>query len=168
MRLPRIVESLLHPSHYCEEMSAEEKPPKQIDADSTADIPEDSQDMANAPVEAEFAESEVVNAEVKSPISSEFGVPPRLAPNLENLSANGGAVGAFVLGLWCFLGSFITSWSLINGVLGLPLGVWGLISRKKKTAWIGIVLCLIGSALCILQVGEWISLYFNAIDETQL
>lgn len=149
-------------------MSAEEKPPEQIQPDSSADTLEDSQDLENAPIDAEFAESEVVEAEVSSPLTEDFKIPPRMAPNLENLSANGGAVGAFVLGLWCFLGSFVTSWSLINGVLGLPLGVWGLISRKKKTAWIGILLCLIGSALCILQVGEWINLYFNAVDETQL
>lgn len=92
--------------------------------------------------------------------------PPPLAKNLENLSANGGAVGALVLGIWCFLGSFITNWSIINGMLGLLLGAWGLTSRRKKTAWIGIALCTVGILLCLAEFSELINQWWYEVDDT--
>ncbi len=92
--------------------------------------------------------------------------PPPLASHLQNLSANGGAVGALVLGVWCFLGSFITNWSIINGMLGLLLGAWGLTSRKKKWAWIGIVLCTIGILLCMAEFSELINKWMYEVDDT--
>jgi len=92
--------------------------------------------------------------------------PPPLASNLQNLSANGGAIGALVLGLWCFAGSFITNWSILNGMLGLLLGAWGLTSRRKKTAWIGIALCTIGILLCLAQFSELINQWWYEVDET--
>jgi len=92
--------------------------------------------------------------------------PPPLASNLQNLSANGGAIGALVLGLWCFAGSFITNWSILNGILGLLLGAWGLTSRRKKTAWVGIALCTIGIMLCLAQFSELINQWWYAVDDT--
>ena len=92
--------------------------------------------------------------------------PPPLAKNLQNLSANGGAVGALVLGAWCFLGSFITNWSIINGILGLLLGTWGLTSRRKKTAWIGIALCTIGILLCLAEFSEIVNKWMYEVDDT--
>ena len=98
--------------------------------------------------------------------SSSLASPPPLAKNLQNLSANGGAVGALVLGLWCFLGSFITNWSIINGILGLLLGAWGLTSQRKKTAWVGIALCTIGILLCLAEFSELINQWFYEVDDT--
>ena len=92
--------------------------------------------------------------------------PPPLATNLQNLSANGGAVGALVLGIWCFMGSFITNWSIINGILGLLLGTWGLTSQRKKTAWIGIALCTIGILLCLAEFSELVNKWMYEVDDT--
>ena len=92
-------------------------------------------------------------------------VPLPIASNMENMAANGGAIGALVLGIWCVLGSFITNWSIINGVLGLLMGFWGLASRKRRTAWIGIALCVLGILMSLVQVSELINTYLNAVDE---
>ena len=94
--------------------------------------------------------------------------PPPLATNLQNLSANGGALGALVLGIWCLLGSFITNWSIINGMLGLLLGTWGLTSRRKRMAWVGIALCTIGILMCLAQFNELVNQWWFQIDESAL
>ena len=86
---------------------------------------------------------------------------------MENMSANGGAVGALVLGVWCLAGSLITNWSIINGLIGLLMGLWGLTSRKRKTALIGICLCLVGIFLSLVQANEIINTFLNAVDETE-
>jgi hypothetical protein len=91
---------------------------------------------------------------------------PLNAGNLENMSANGGAIGSLVLGVWCVIGSFITNWSIINGLLGLLMGLWGLTSRKKRTAWIGIALCVLGILMSLIQVNELIKMYLKVVDET--
>jgi hypothetical protein len=88
-----------------------------------------------------------------------------IAGNLENMAANGGAIGSIVLGVWCVLGSFITNWSIINGVLGLLMGFWGLNSRKQRTAWIGIALCVLGILLALVQVSEMVNVYLNEVEE---
>ena len=97
---------------------------------------------------------------------SALELPPPIAKNLENLSANGGALGALVLGIWCFLGAFITNWSIINGVLGLLLGAWGLTSRRKKTAWVGIVFCTIGIIFCLAEFNELVNEWLFEVDDT--
>ena len=94
--------------------------------------------------------------------------PSGLVEEVENIAANGGAVGALVLGIWSLIGSFITNWSMINGVLGLLLGVWGLTSRRKRLAWTGILLCVVSILLSMIQVNEFIQLYLNRVDESQL
>ncbi|MEM7782966.1 MAG: hypothetical protein AAF939_01950 [Planctomycetota bacterium] len=96
-------------------------------------------------------------------------VAPPVDSSLENLSANGGAVGGLVLGAWCIAGSFFTNWSVINGLLGFPLACWGInYSRKKKSAIVGLILCLIGIGLCMVQVSEWLNFYFNTVEESDL
>jgi len=92
--------------------------------------------------------------------------PPPIPRSLQNISANGGAVGALVLGFWCLLGSFVTNWSIINGLLGLILGLWGLTSKKQKTAWIGIALCVLGILLSMVQISDIVNGWMNAVDET--
>jgi hypothetical protein len=147
-------------------------------------------DSSPEPVEASFADEasgqpEIVDSEIVeaqsipgqafypdasnsiavSAMSPSMYAPPALAHSFENLAAKGGAVGALVLGIWCFAGSFITNWSIINGLLGLLMGFWGLTSKHKKMAWIGIALCLIGMFLSLVQVSEILNLYLNARDE---
>lgn len=108
----------------------------------------------------------VAMAAAAGKISLEKFAPPPLAKNLQNLSANGGAVGALVLGIWCFLGSFITNWSILNGILGLLLGAWGLTSQRKRMAWVGIVLCTVGILLCLAEFSELINQWWYAVDDT--
>ena len=91
-----------------------------------------------------------------------------MTSNFENLAAKGGAVGALVLGIWCLAGSFITNWSIINGLIGLMMGFWGLTSRNKKMACIGIALCMTGIFLSLVQVSELINVYIDARDENPI
>jgi hypothetical protein len=147
-------------------------------ADVAAVQPEsvDSVIVESEIVESEFVESQSDSRKVFYPdatnviavggMSPSMYAPPALAHNFENLAAKGGAVGALVLGVWCFAGSFVTNWSIINGLLGLAMGFWGLTSKHKKMAWIGIALCLIGMFLSLVQVSELVNMYLNARDET--
>ncbi len=85
--------------------------------------------------------------------------PQNLPPILQNISAVGGAVGSIVLGTWAILGSLLTPYSGINGLIGLGLGFWGLTLRKRLLAIIGIVLSLLAIGMSVLQVSELISVY---------
>lgn len=69
---------------------------------------------------------------------------PPIPEDMDNVAAVGGAVSALVLGIWSIFGSFITPLSFINAVLGLLLGSWGLSSRKRRMARVGIFLCMAG------------------------
>jgi len=171
-------------------MSPEETPPNDLEAKSSGDTPPDSKEISpldknrlnEAPTVAQLADSgheqgQIVeatevnqsevpeNANVNPAEFADHAAPPTVG-TLENMSANGGAIGALVLGLWCLAGSFVTNWSIINGVLGLMLGLWGLSSRKKKTAWLGIALCVIGSLLSLIQVSEIVSGYLTEVEES--
>lgn len=170
-------------------MNAEEKPTRDLESDSAASPDSAALDPATVPativpVEASLADDVAVEAEIVEsgnhltstsypPGNHDAAVDdtyllnsaPALSGNFENLAAKGGAVGALVLGIWCLAGSFITNWSVINGLLGLMMGFWGLTSRHKKMAWIGIAFCMIGILLCLVQVSEIISVYLNARDE---
>ena len=75
---------------------------------------------------------------------------------MANLSAKGGAVGAVVLGVLSFIGSFITSYAILNSFLGLALGLWGLRSNHRSMAVIGMAICLISAFLCVLDISEWL------------
>lgn len=88
-----------------------------------------------------------------------------LAPRLEqetqfdihdSVAANGGAVASITLGIWSILGAFFSSLSIINSLLGVCLGMWGLTSRKKKTAMFGILLCLMGIAACMFSLSYYV------------
>ena len=115
-------------------------------------------------IEAEIVDQCVVEASiVKSEDSrgvSDAAVdtipPPPIPKHLQNISANGGSVGAIVLGVWSLLGSLMTSWSVINALLGLLLGFWGVTSQRPRLAWIGIVLCLISMFFSMIQVSEFV------------
>jgi len=171
-------------------MSSEEKPPSDLESEShvspvadpfeaalvpTANIelePVEASLAGDVSIEPEIIDSEIVVVDSPSTsISYPFGSdpslhsPPASARNFENLAAKGGAVGALVLGIWCFAGSFITNWSMINGLIGLMMGFWGLTSKNKKMAWIGIALCLAGMFLSLVQVSDLVNTYLNARDE---
>ena len=82
------------------------------------------------------------------------GKPPEL---LENLAAKGGAVGAVVLGGLALLGSFISSYAVINAVIGLLMGLWGLNSSHQRMAGIGMLLCLISAFFCAVEISSWLA-----------
>lgn len=179
-------------------MSSEEKPTTNEAEDFTAEIqpvqaeladphPDDSSAQATVISAAssnnpetndaansitEFFESKepqtVISGNIAAATIATHRAPPPLAKSLQNLSANGGAVGALVLGLWCFVGSFITNWSIVNGFLGLILGFWGLTSRRQTIAWIGIGLCLIGIFLSLADISALVNEWMNPIDENSV
>lgn len=74
----------------------------------------------------------------------------------ENLAAKGGAIGAMVLGVLSFVGSFITSYAILNSFLGILLGLWGLRSNHQKMAMLGMLICLISAFFCVVEISEWI------------
>ena len=127
-------------------------------------------EVVHAPDRPEIPEAAIVEASlVTAPTAQLKQVsPPPLAASLDNIAANGGAVGALVLGIWSFFGAFITNWSIINGILGVLLGLWGLTSRRRKMALIGILLCLISIFLSLIQVGELVNIYMNPVDENPI
>ncbi len=168
-------------------MSAEENPPtnaNNAEPNSANANPTEEGHADQTPVEATVVNpeegdqvhpQEVTEASLADPISEAEkallapagagGSAPPIAANMDNMAANGGAIGALVLGIWVIAGSFITSWSLINGLLGLIMGFWGLTSRKQRIAWIGIALCLVGIFMCLIEVNHVANQYFNATDE---
>lgn len=103
--------------------------------------------------------------------NSTFGgnvvAPPSINKSLQNLSANGGAIGALVLGVWCLVGSFVTNWSMINGILGIPLAIWGMSSHKKWMSWAGLILCVIGIFLCLIEANQLLNTYFEVKEEIE-
>jgi hypothetical protein len=162
-------------------MSPEETPPEDLNPSSTDNsFSESEENLTNG--DASAAEPTIAEAVMAEPadqadvvVAEDMGfsashsgfaiAAPPMAGNLENMSANGGAIGSLVLGLWCVAGSFITNWSIINGVIGLLMGFWGLTSRKKKTAWVGIALCVFGIFLSLIQVSELIGEYMTEAEE---
>ncbi len=156
----------------------------QSGADPKATGSEDLETV-EAIVVAEFADAEVSSLDRERVIARDLGMagapdPAALrrfhdvvsAPlnrgSLDNLSANGGAVGALVLGIWSIIGVFITNWSIINGVLGLLLGLWGLTSGKRRMAWIGIAFCLVSIFLAMIQVSDLVDAYLKTVDESSM
>ena len=87
--------------------------------------------------------SDIVTAELveRKPVL----IQPAFSPT--NLAARGGAVASVVLGAWSILGAMITSYSVVNALLGLALGSWGM-SSNIRWAWLGIALSLAGIVFC--------------------
>ena len=101
----------------------------------------------------------IFSPKVSAPGAGNFSMfrPPSLAQSgLDNMAAKGGAYGSLVLGIWASLGSLLTPWSAINGVLGLLLGVWGLTSHHQKISWIGIILSLLGIVLSFIEFSDMV------------
>lgn len=102
------------------------------------------------PLEATVVESSLTGLAMKKAFS-EFQVktPPPIPSQFENLAASGGAVTAAVLGMMTLVGAWFSAIAAINGVLGVGMGLWGLASRHKRTAQVGIFLCILGIVLAI-------------------
>ena len=66
-----------------------------------------------------------------------------------NLAANGGAVASVVLGAMSIIGASVTSYSVINALLGLMLGLWGM-SSNVRWPWLGLMLSLVGIFACLI------------------
>lgn len=78
--------------------------------------------------------------------------PPIVADGMENFAAVGGSVAAVIVGSWGLLALTFTSWSFFNGLIGLPLGIWGLASANRKLAVLGIGLCLLTMLLALFRL----------------
>ena len=152
-------------------------PPESLDAADNADeltaqygsssVEADSLIVAEAVEDHAADEPITATAEViAKPAAVAIQEPAPLPPELQNLAANGGAVGAVVLGVWSILGSLLTPYSLINGLLGLLMGLWGLSSRRRLLAVVGIVISFIGMTMSLLEVGQLIETYLWVDTET--
>lgn len=130
----------------------------QIDSAADGDIGE--------PAMAELVENETPNAEVvDAQLMHETKDTAEETKLLENIAAKGGAVGSFVLGVLAVIGSFVTSYSIINAVLGLLLGLWGLSSRSRRLAVIGLALSMLGMIFSAVQITDIIQWYLQARAE---
>ena len=158
-----LVDSLFKPHVKVEVSSMENETPENAD--------NGNDDSSENVIEAELVETphnqlpDDPNAAVKmTPVhmtKPHYVMPP----GLENLAAVGGAVSAMVLGVFSVIGSLLTPYAAINSALGMMLGAWGLTSRKKKMASIGIVLCAVGMMMSLFEVRRIISLFFATEPE---
>lgn len=82
--------------------------------------------------------------------------PPSPPSQLANLAAKGGSVGALVLGVLSFAGSFITSYAILNSFIGIAMGLWGLRSNHRRLALVGLALCLTSAFFCVLDISVWL------------
>ena len=136
-----------------------------------AELIDDQSDSAEVPVaDAEGQATselvsnaiEVVTAAPAVAYDPSVLLPPKkpavkLPPSpMANLAAKGGSVGALVLGVLSFAGSFITSYAILNSFMGLALGLWGLRSNHKRMALIGLGLCLLSAFFCVLDISAWL------------
>jgi hypothetical protein len=79
----------------------------------------------------------------------------------ERDAAIGGAVGSLVLGLISIPGSLVTAFSMINALIGLGLGFWGMNSPRRRLAQIGRLLCLIAFLIAVLKCLQWDQSFFQ-------
>lgn len=98
-------------------------------------------------------------------VTQVFAKPREMPPNIQNLAAVGGAVGALLLGIWSIVGATISPYASINAAVGILMGFWGISSPRKKMAIIGMVLCLIGLGLSVWEVNGVISNYLMQVEE---
>lgn len=137
----------------------------QIAKTPTVPLPADNDlESASLPIDAndpsagstDFSKEDVPFADVADDTNAAQKAFSPVGPiQFQNVAAKGGAVAAVTLGLLTIFGAFITQWSIFNAAIGLALGVWGLSSPLKRTAWIGLTLCLAGLLMCL-------SIYSNA------
>jgi hypothetical protein len=76
--------------------------------------------------------------------------PPRAPRYPQHTSAIGGAAASVTLGSLGLLVGLLSPLALVGlvlGALGIPLGLWGLLSRRRRWAVAGIVVCLLAMVL---------------------
>lgn len=121
----------------------------------------DAEVVPNAEVIVE-GQSDVVAGEVVQPSERSYlDKPPRayvtppepVDPKQRKLQTKGGAVAGVLLGALSIAGAFLTSYSLINALLGLALSAWGFSSSANKLARTGLILSTIGIVLSIVLGG---------------
>ena len=138
----------------------------------TNDEPEE---LPTADYIAELIDEEVVEASLAENVTGENATnqvvynPSVMLPTktvqlppspVENLAAKGGAVGAIVLGVLSFTGSFITSYAILNSLMGVLLGLWGLRSNHRRMALVGILMCLISAFFCAVEISAWVQSFW--------
>ena len=135
-------------------MVGKENPSSETPPDSESPVEAilvSAQESSRDPDDAAGAEPAVVTAQLvgESPVPTLPLVKP--VDNLlqGNLAAQGGAVASVVLGIWSIIGAAITSYSVINALLGLMLGIWGMSSNGRWPV-LGLILCLIGLFACLI------------------
>ena len=87
--------------------------------------------------------------------------PVDIAAEFQNMAAIGGAVGALVLGSWSIIGAMLTPWSAINALIAIVMGFYGLKSKRKRMAVLGIVLAVFGLALSLMELDQNVSRWFS-------
>jgi hypothetical protein len=92
----------------------------------------------------------------------------KLPPDRQRFAEIGGAVASVVLGAWSIAGAFLTPWSIINSLMAILLGFWGLTSPRRNWAVLGILLAFLGlfiSGIHVLSF-DW-SFLFPPPEETE-
>jgi len=121
----------------------------------------------DAPAMAELATPNAASGANHNPYRDRdaYAPPPLdLGSELKNLSATGGAVGSFVLGIWSIISALITFFAFINAGLAILLGLYGLGSGRKKLAIAGIALGVVGLFMSFMEISEWVG---NSISEAE-
>lgn len=78
---------------------------------------------------------------------------------LHNMAARGGAVGGLVLGILALISSLVTYYAIINASLAILLSVYGLKSRSRRLAVVGIVLGFVAILLSLMEINETLGNY---------
>lgn len=123
-----------------------------------------SQISGNEPIEAELVETKAGDFRHLEASSETFLYPQEL-PNsysneFSNMASIGGAVGSVVLGAWSILSALITYFAFINSILAVVLGIYGLNSRRRLWAIVGIVLGAVGFIMSMMEVNQMLSNFF--------
>lgn len=140
-----------------------------LHAEGTADVTDRSLD-ASEPVIGEVAEgidnnnpyrdaSDFLRSPTKLAGAYKEVSVPDLDQELQSMSAKGGAVGGFVLGVWSIICSLITYFGFINAAIAIVLGVYGLNSSRRGLAMLGILLGICGLFMSLMEINEVVSDY---------
>ena len=107
-----------------------------------------------------------------SPLRSQFVQPANVgaiqfSKELQNMSAQGGAVGSIILGLWSMICALITYYSFINAILAMVLGLYGLNSSKRSMALMGIIMGFIGLFMSLMEINELLGRFWEEQQSNQ-
>lgn len=140
------------------------------------EIPQD-ENLASSSIDASEPDEDIVLAELvnDSPNQSEIVVAELASAAMDNIipapiptgfkteemTARGAVVASIVLGILCVSGSLFSSYSTINGFLGISMWYLGFLkSNGKNTSYLGLGLCLVGLSL---SISSWLGLISSII-----